>query len=38
MSMKTKGRVGELANDAGVYLKNKYLALKSGNIVEKKRG
>jgi hypothetical protein len=36
--MKTKGQIGELANLAGMYLKNKYLALQSGNVVEKKRG
>jgi hypothetical protein len=36
--METKGQVGELANPAGMYLNNKDLVLKSGNVVEKKRG
>jgi hypothetical protein len=36
--MKTKGQVGEPANLAGMYLKNKHLALQSENVVEKKRG
>jgi hypothetical protein len=34
--MKTKGHFEELASLAGMFMKNKYLALQSGNVVENK--
>jgi hypothetical protein len=38
MSLKTKGRFGKLASEAGMCMKKRQLALQSGNVVEKKRG
>jgi hypothetical protein len=36
--MKKKGRCGKLRNEAGMYMKTKDLANKSGNVVENKGG
>jgi hypothetical protein len=36
MSLKTKERCGKLANEAGIFVKTNYLALRCGNIPENK--
>jgi hypothetical protein len=38
MSVKTKDRCGKLGDEAGMCVKTKDLANKSGNVVEKKGG
>jgi hypothetical protein len=36
MSLKIKGRCGKLGGKAGISMKTQHLALRSGNVVEKK--
>jgi hypothetical protein len=38
MSLKTKERCGKLAGEAGMSMKTNDLALRSGNVIEKKGG